>query len=109
MADVAKLKLPNGTTIYLKDEWARSQISDLSSFTKYLGVTTTEITDGSATNPITINGVPVTAERGNIALYGNSEFIIDGSNWNAFGDLSALGDLAYKNSASATYTPQGSA
>lgn len=108
MADIAKLKLPNGTTIYLKDEWARTQIEGLSGFTKYLGVTTTELTDGSATNPITINGVPVTAESGNIALYGNSEFIFDGSNWNAFGDLSALGTLAYKNSATGTYTPQGS-
>lgn len=108
MSDVAKLKLPNGTTIYLKDEWARTQIEGLSGFTKYLGVTTTELTDGSATNPITINGASVTATNGNIVLYGNSEFIFDGSNWNQFGDLSALGSLAYKNSASGSYTPSGS-
>lgn len=107
MADISKLTLPNGTTIYLKDDWARTQIENLNGFTKYLGVTTTELTDGSTTNPITINNVPVTAESGNIALYGNAEFIFDGTNWNAFGDLSALGSLAYKNSASATYTPQG--
>jgi hypothetical protein len=108
MADLAKLTLPNGTQVNLKDAWARAQIEHLSGYTKYLGVTTTALTDGSTTNPITINGEPVTAEAGGITLYGNEEFIFDGTHWNLFGDLSALGDLAFKNSAEATYTPAGS-
>lgn len=108
MADVSVLTLPNGTTVYLKDAWARTQLENISSFTKYLGVTTTALEDGATTNPIMINGVSTTAESGNIALYGNSEFIFDGVHWNAFGDLSALGSLAYKNSATGAFTPSGS-
>ena len=107
MADLAKLTLPNGTQVNLKDAWAREQIAQLSQYTKYLGVTTTALTDGATTNPITINGDPVTAVAGNITLYGNEEFIFDGTHWNLFGDLSALGDLAYKDTAEATYTPAG--
>lgn len=91
-----QITLPSGNTYDLHD----SRVDHLSGFTKYLGVTTTELTDGSTTNPITINGESVTAGSGDITLYGNSEFIFDGTHWNAFGDLSALGDLAYKNSAS---------
>lgn len=107
MADISQIKLPNGTTYNLKDANARERIEALESFTTYLGVTTTALTDGATTNPIQINGQSVTAQTGNIVLYGNSEFIFDGTHWNQFGDLSALGALAYKNTASGSYTPAG--
>lgn len=107
MADISQIKLPNGTTYNLKDANARERIEALESFTTYLGVTTTALTDGATTNPVTINGQSVTAQSGNIVLYGNSEFIFDGTHWNQFGDLSALGALAYKNTASGSYTPAG--
>ena len=107
MADISQIKLPNGTTYNLKDSNARDRIAALEAFTTYLGVTTTALTDGATTNPIQINGQSVTAESGNIVLYGNSEFIFDGTHWNQFGDLSALGDLAYKNTASGSFTPAG--
>ena len=60
-----------------------------------LGTTTTELYDGSTANPIVIDGVSVTAKRNDIAFYGESEFMFNGTAWSAFGDLSGLGDLAY--------------
>lgn len=107
MADISQIKLPNGTTYNIKDANARERIEALESFTTYLGVTTTALTDGATTNPITINGQNVTAQSGNIVLYGNQEFIFDGTHWNQFGDLSSLGSLAYKNTASGSFTPAG--
>lgn len=107
MADISQIKLPNGTTYNIKDANARKRIEALESFTTYLGVTTTALTDGATTNPITINGQNVTAQSGNIVLYGNQEFIFDGTHWNQFGDLSSLGSLAYKNTASGSFTPAG--
>lgn len=109
MADIKQIKLPGSNTVYdIVDAGARSLISDLQNYTDYLGVTTTELTDGSTTNPITINGESVTAETGNIANYGSKEFIYNGSAWQEFGDLSGLGDLAFEDTAEGTYTPAGS-
>lgn len=65
-------------------------------------VTTTPLTDGATTNPITVNGEPVTVDTGDIAVYSHKEFIWDGSAWDELGDLSGLGDLAYKDTASGT-------
>lgn len=108
MAEISKITLPNGTTYDIKDTNARERISALESFTTYLGVTTTQLSNGATTNPIVINGEDVTAQSGNIVLCGNKEFIFDGTHWNEFGDLSSLGTLAYKNSASGDVTPVGS-
>jgi hypothetical protein len=75
---------------------------------KCLGTTTTELTDGSTVNPITIDGKSVTAKRNDIAFYDSGEFMFNGTAWSKFGDLSGLGDLAYKDTASGSYTPAGS-
>ena len=102
MADISKITLPSGSTYDLKDQGARDLIDDLSGYTAFLGVTTTPLTDGATTNPITINSESVTAVAGNIATYGSAEFIFNGTAWQEFGDLSGLGDLAFKDSASGT-------
>ena len=107
MADISQITLPSGTTYNIKDATARELIGDLSSYTKFLGVTTTALTDGATTNPITIDNKSVTAASGNIVTYGSAEFIFNGTSWQSFGDLSGLGSLAYKNSASGSYTPAG--
>jgi hypothetical protein len=73
-----------------------------------LGTTTTELYDGSTANPIVIDGVSVTAKRNDIAFYDSGEFMFNGTAWSKFGDLSGLGDLAYKDTASGSYTPAGS-
>ena len=108
MADISKVTLPSGLTYDLKDKWARDQIASLSGYTYYMGVTTTALSDGSTTNPVIINGSSVTANTGGICTYQSKEFIWNGTAWQEFGDLSALGDLAYVDAASTTYTPKGS-
>lgn len=72
-----------------------------------LGTTTTALYDGSTANPIVIDGVSVTAKRNDIAFYDEGEYMFNGATWSKFGDLSGLGDLAYKNTASGSYTPAG--
>lgn len=107
MADISKITLPSGTTYDIKDQGARDLIDALESYSSYLGVTTTALTDGATTNPITIGGQSVTAKKGSIVNYGSKEFIFNGTAWQEFGDLSALGALAYKDSASGSFTPAG--
>ena len=71
------------------------------------GETTTPLQDQAITNPILINGVPTEVEAGNLVIYQEEEFVYDGTKWILLGELGALGKLAYKNSAMATYTPTG--
>lgn len=107
LGDISKIVLQNGNEYDIKDANARSRIEALENYTDYLGVTTTALTDGASTNPITINEESVTAVKGNIVNYGSKEFIFNGTVWQEFGDLSALGALAYENTASGSYTPAG--
>ena len=108
MADLKRITLPSGTTYNLVDQGARDLIAQIESGTAWLGVTTTALTDGDTTNPITIGGESVTAKTGNMCAYGSKEFIFNGTAWQELGDMSMLGTLAYKNSASGSFTPAGS-
>ena len=112
MADISKITLPNGNTYNLKDAQARDDIETIRSAiaggVTFMGETTTELTDGSTTSTITINGSSVTATKGFLVVYNSKEFIWDGTKWVELGDLSLLGALAYKDSASGSYTPAGS-
>lgn len=107
MANIKQIKLPSGTTYDIVDQGARDLIDALSGYTVFLGVTTTPLIDGSTTNPIVIDGNSITATAGAIVTYGSAEFIFNGTAWQAFGDLSGLGDLAYYNSARGKFTPTG--
>lgn len=51
------------------------------------GVTTTELTDGSTTNPVTIDGSPYTASIGDMVGYGTIEYVFNGTAWQQFGDV----------------------
>ena len=97
--DISKIKI-GSTTYDIKDAVARKAVM-------FRGVTTTAITDDSATpTTITINEESYTPVAGDLVLYGSEEFIYDGAKWHKFGDkadiLSGLGALAYKDSVSAT-------
>lgn len=114
MADtptISKITLPNGTTYDLKDAKAREDIAAIEQAiaggVTFMGETTTALTDGATTNPITINGNSVTAIKGYLVVSNSKEFVFDGTKWIELGDLSALGALAWKDSVSATYTPAG--
>ena len=112
MADISQITLPSGSTYNIKDATARELIASIeTSITgamSYVGVTTTALSDGATTNPITINGSSHTAKAGDVAIYGDKEFVFNGTVWNEFGDMGSLKALAFKDSASGTYTPAGS-
>lgn len=108
MPDISQIKLPSGSVYNIKDQGARDLIEALESSTGFLGVTTTAISEGSTTNPIMIGGTSTTAKIGNIVTYGPKEFVFNYDNkWQEFGDLSGLKALAFKDSASGSYKPEG--
>ena len=101
-----KVKLLDGSIAYVYDAVAREAIKG---GTHFIGVTSTTITDGSSTNPVTIGDKSVTAVNGDIVVNGNKEFIFSDSDskWHELGDTTGLGALALKDSVSAVYTPAG--
>ena len=124
-----KLTLPSGTSYYVKDDEVRAWIGDgttsgaekrisdaetaiaaLSNATHWLGITTTTLSDGSTTNPITINGASVTAVSGDIVQDSNGEeYIFNGTAWQKFGgSIGTLGNMAYVDTGTVTITPAGS-
>ena len=103
---LSQITLLDGTVVYIKDTVAREAVAG---GTHFRGVTTTALTDGASTNPITISGQSYTAVNGDIVVYGNKEFIFAefDSKWHELGDTTNLGALALKDSASGSYTPAG--
>lgn len=67
-----RMQLIDGSYAEVCDSVARAAIANGKYF---LGATTTELTDGSATNPIMIAGESVTAANGNVVVYGRREFV----------------------------------
>ena len=110
MADISKIQLPSGTTYNIKDEVARQAVSGLTGAMHYIGTTTTAISDGSTASPVTIGGSSVTPAAGDVVIYSNSEFVWSAaeSKWREFGSTGSLKALAFKDSASGSYTPSGS-
>lgn len=106
MAEISQIRLPSGTVYDIKDATARAA---LASGTSFLGVTTTALTDGAKTASITVGSDTLNAINGGIAIYGNKEFIFSSADsaWHEIGDTTNMGDLAWKDSASGTYTPGG--
>lgn len=123
-----EMTLPSGNSYYIEDNEVRSWIGDgttsgaekrladvesevakLSNATHWLGVTTTSLTDGSTTNPITINGDSVTAVSGDIVQDSNgNEYIFNGTAWQALGSsVGTLKAFAYADTGSVTITPAG--
>lgn len=109
------ITLPSGSKYEIVDENARNKINTLANSTKFLGVTTSNIVDGSTTTVVTISGSSVTAAAGDIVIKTTNdsdagqlaqEFIFDGTQWQLFGDISTqnLGNLAYVSSATGSYT-----
>lgn len=111
MADISKFTGLKGTTYNFKDAAARADIEEIkhamSGGVQFIGETTTVLTDGATTNPITINGESVTAVSGNLVAYEEDEFLFDGAKWIKMGSIGSLGALAYKDSASGSFTPSG--
>ena len=111
MADISKVVLPSGSEYNIADSQARQDIANIQAAiaggVHFIGTTTSNISDGSTTNPIVISGSNVTAKKGDLVVHGDKEFVWDGSKWLEFGDLGALGALAFKDSATGTFKPAG--
>ena len=108
---VFQIQMPSGNVYDIVDQGARDLIKELMNFTEYLGVTTSAVDDGATINPVLINGESVTAEAGDVVTRSSDskEFIYSSTGvWQNFGQLSGLGALAFKDSASGSYTPAGS-
>ena len=86
-------------------EELQNTVDILTSIKRYIGVTTTVLYDKATTNPITINGVSVTAVNGDAVMSGAQDFVWNGTGgyWDAVPN--AFGALAYKNSATGTLAP----
>ena len=112
MPDISQITLPSGNVYDIKDADAREQIEELrqsiSGGVRFVGPTTTEISDGSTVKPITVNGSSYTQIKGDIVIYNDFEYIWDDTKWIEFGNMGVFGTLAYQDSASGTYTPAGS-
>lgn len=125
---VYEVTLPSGNSYYFEDNEVRTWVGDgstsgaekristlettvaaLSNATHWLGVTTTSLTDGSTTNPITIGGESVTAKSGDIVQDSNgNEYIFNGTAWQALGSsVGTLKAFAYADTGSVTITPAG--
>lgn len=103
---ISQFTMPDGNIVELKDKVAREAVAG---GTHFLGVTTTEVTDGSAQTSVLIGEESKTVANGDIVVKGNKEFIYAESDlkWHELGDVTNLGSLALKNSASGLYTPAG--
>ena len=110
---ISQIKLPSGTTYDIKDAQARQDIEDIRSMATgamhYIGISTTVITDGGNQNP-TIDGTQRTMtvdDAGAVAIYGEKEYVWNESKWQEFGSTGSLKALAFKDSASGSFTPNG--
>ena len=104
MPQIDHITLPSGTTYEIADATARAQQVGAIILR---GETTTALTNGATVNPIQIGGESFSAHANDAVFYGQKEFVFDGANWHEFGDMSGLGSLAMKNSASGNFTPAG--
>ena len=113
MADLSKVTLPSGTTYDLKDAQAREDIesiqNSLTSSMRFLGTTTTALSEGDTAGTITIDSESVTVGAGDVVLYGEFEFIYGGADnkWHKFGPNGSFKALAFKDNASGNFTPAG--
>ena len=110
---ISQITLPSGTTYDLKDAYARAEIEDLKDLATgamyYIGISTTPITDGGTQNP-TIEGTVKTMDpddAGAVVIYGEKEYVWNGAKWQEFGSTGSLKALAFKDSATGTFTPAG--
>lgn len=113
MSDISTLSVPievsgqiQQVEFTLVDAGARQMISDLGNALYWIGVTTTALTDGDTTNPITVGGQSVTARTGGTVQYDGDEFVFNGTAWQLLGRAD-FGALAFVNTASGSYTPAG--
>ena len=83
--DTGHITAKGTTTLTLPPKVTASELG-LSAAMSFRGTTTTAISNDATTNPIKINSADFTAKSGDVVLYGNKEFVFDGSKWKELGD-----------------------
>lgn len=73
----------------------------------YRGITTTPLTDGSKDTVVVINNANYTPKDGDVVIYQDISYAYGSGVWDEIGSAAPLKALAYKDSASAVYTPKG--
>ena len=73
----------------------------------YRGITTTPLTDGSRDTVVVINNANYTPKDGDVVIYQDISYAYGSGVWDEIGSAAPLKALAYKDSASAVYTPKG--
>ena len=111
---ISTITLPNSQTYDIKDAKARADIASITGTITgamhFIGVSSTAITDGGTDNPTIDSNVYQMngdTDAGAIAIYDELEFVWNGSKWQELGSSSKLGAMAYAETASATFQPQG--
>ena len=106
MPEISQIRLPSGTIYDIKDTVARQTAGG---GLQFRGVTTTELTDEATTTTYVVAGETITASNGDLVIYNKKEFLYSTADnkWHELGDNSAFKALAYKDSASGSYTPAG--
>ena len=106
MPNISKIKLPSGIIYDIYDAVARDAMAGGLNFR---GVTTTVLTDGASTSSYKIGSNTISASNGDFVVYNSKEFIFSTADnkWHELGDNSAFKALAYKDSATGSYTPAG--
>ena len=111
------VKLPNdATTYYLNDTEARSAIDaidqKITGGMHYLGITSTDVKTAPTTQVVSVESTDITAAVGDVVIYGQYEYIWNGTTWQLFGtpnlnDLNGVGAFGYANTGTGSTTPEG--
>lgn len=67
----------------------KTSIGNLTNIMNFVGTTSTSLTDGATTSPITVDSKSHTPVAGDVVVSGNKEFVFTGSKWAEIGDVSA--------------------
>lgn len=135
---IGTVRTPDGQTHYMRDVEARAAITAIEARvdlaeedvetlkvavkggTHFIGKCLTALSDRCTTNPVRViadgQEKTVTGKAGDFTVCEKQvgsgtvgmEYLFDGTRWTELGSTGTLGLLAYKDSASGSFTPQGS-
>lgn len=66
-------------------ETIENKLSSVTNVMDFIGVSTTD----PATGTVTVGGTIIPPNKGDVVIYGNKEFVYDGSAWKEYGDVGA--------------------
>ena len=66
-------------------ETIEDKLNSVTNVMDFIGVSTTDPTKGT----VTIDGTVIPPNKGDVVIYGNKEFVYDGSAWKEYGDVGA--------------------